>query len=412
MKLQDYKDEIEKCVKCGTCTSTCTVYKELLVESTSTRGKLALVDAYLKGELKITDNLIDRLKKCTLCLKCAQNCPNGIKVDEILFLFWNEILKDRGLNLIKNTVFYKIMMNKTYIKVFSFLNKYLSFFAFSRNQTQDTQKMFFTNRNIPILNYVGAGLAPALEKNNKIDAPSDKVALFTGCLIDYCYPNIKKSLVDILSENNIKVEIPDDQVCCGAPFYTLGDIQQAKELAIENLELFKKLDVSKILTVCATCLAVLKHRYLWLLGDEAEKYKETIDKFEDASVYLNKIGGEICKGGVAPPRQYNKIYYHDPCHLKNAFGIYDEPRNLIKQKTGAKVAADSNDLCCGFGGSFNMDYYDLSCKICDKIVDKIRLENPDIVLTGCPACMMQIKDGLSRAKLGTKVAHLVEFLAK
>lgn len=399
MNLQDYKDEIEKCVKCGTCASTCTVYKELLLESTSTRGKLALVDAYLNGELKITDNLIDRLKKCTLCLKCAQNCPNGIKVDEIFFLFWNEILKDRGLNLIKNTVFYKIMMNKGYIKVFSFLNKYLSFFAFSRNKLQDTQKMFFTDRNIPVLNYKD------VKQDKKIDTPKDKVAIFTGCLIDYCYPNIKKSLVDILSANNIKVEIPDEQVCCGAPFYTLGDIEQAKELAIENLELFKKLDVSKILTVCATCLAVLKHRYLWLLGDDAEKYKDVIDKFEDSSVYLNKTGHIPAK-----TEKYNKIYYHDPCHLKNALGIYDEPRNLIKQKTDTKFIADSDDLCCGFGGSFNMDYYDLSCKICDKIIDKIKFESPDLILTGCPACMMQIKDGLSREKIGTKVMHLVEFL--
>lgn len=400
MKLQDYKSEIEKCVKCGTCTSTCTVYKELLLESTSTRGKLALVDAYLNGELKITDNLIDRLKKCTLCLKCMQECPNGIKVDEIFFLFWNEILKDRGLNLIKNTVFYKIMMNKSYVKVFSFLNKYLSFFAFSRNKLQDTQKMFFTDRNLPVLNY------KYVKQDKKIDIPKDNVALFTGCLIDYCYPNIKKSLIDILSKNNIKVEIPDEQACCGAPFYTLGDIEQAKELAIENLELFKKLDVTKILTVCATCLAVLKHRYLWLLGDDAEKYKDVIDKFEDSSVYLNKIGAIPAKTD-----KYNKIYYHDPCHLKNAFGIYDEPRNLIKQKTGANFIADSNDLCCGFGGSFNMDYYDLSCKICDKIVNKIKSENPDVILTGCPACMMQIKDGLSRKKIGTKVMHLVEFLA-
>ncbi|MFH1452610.1 MAG: (Fe-S)-binding protein, partial [Armatimonadota bacterium] len=154
MDIRDYRKEIEKCVKCGTCTATCTVYKDLLMEASGTRGKLALIDAYLKGELELTDTLIDRLKKCTYCLKCMHNCPNGIKLDEILFLFWHEVFKKKGLNLFKNTIFYKLLLNKGYVKLFTFFNKHFSFLATSKNKEHDTQRFYFTDRNLPMLNYM------------------------------------------------------------------------------------------------------------------------------------------------------------------------------------------------------------------------------------------------------------------
>jgi len=36
----------------------------------------------------------------------------------------------------------------------------------------------------------------------------------------------------------------------------------------------------------------------------------------------------------------------------------------------------------------------------------------DTVATGCPGCMMQIADGLSRGRSGIRVRHLLEILAE
>jgi glycolate oxidase iron-sulfur subunit len=50
------------------------------------------------------------------------------------------------------------------------------------------------------------------------------------------------------------------------------------------------------------------------------------------------------------------------------------------------------------GGSFNLQYYELSAKIGAKKRDQIVSTQASVLATGCPACMMQISDTLSRAE--------------
>jgi len=66
------------------------------------------------------------------------------------------------------------------------------------------------------------------------------------------------------------------------------------------------------------------------------------------------------------------------------------------------------DRCCGLGGSFNLQYYDLSTSIGRLKRDHIKAAGCAVVATGCPACMLQIADMLSQAGDDIRIKHPIE----
>ena len=71
-----------------------------------------------------------------------------------------------------------------------------------------------------------------------------------------------------------------------------------------------------------------------------------------------------------------------------------------------------SDWCCGMGGSFNVQYYPISSRIGERKRNNIKATGCEVVATGCPACMMQISDALSRAGDRIAVKHPVEIYAE
>jgi glycolate oxidase iron-sulfur subunit len=70
-----------------------------------------------------------------------------------------------------------------------------------------------------------------------------------------------------------------------------------------------------------------------------------------------------------------------------------------------------SDACCGMGGSFNLQHYELSSRIGRLKRANIRATECAIVATGCPACMLQISEALSKAGDRIIVKHPVEIYA-
>jgi glycolate oxidase iron-sulfur subunit len=105
------------------------------------------------------------------------------------------------------------------------------------------------------------------------------------------------------------------------------------------------------------------------------------------------------------------VTWHDPCHLVRYQNIRDQPRAILKALKGITyVEMPGADGCCGMGGSFSVNYYDLSKKIADKKMANIRTTGADIVVTACPGCMINLIDSTLRNNMPQKVYHLLELV--
>ena len=58
------------------------------------------------------------------------------------------------------------------------------------------------------------------------------------------------------------------------------------------------------------------------------------------------------------------ITYHDPCHLRKSLGVFAPPRVLLQGDTRFRFEEMAEaEACCGCGGSFSLEYYELSSAV-------------------------------------------------
>ena len=116
--------------------------------------------------------------------------------------------------------------------------------------------------------------------------------------------------------------------------------------------------------------------------------------------------------GTSSSALLRKVAYHAPCHLCRGLKVTQEPRELLGAAGLDYVPAKDEDVCCGFGGSFSLEFPELSGELLKRKLDNVEATGADLLVTDCPGCVLQLRGGMARRK-GRKieVKHLAEALA-
>ena len=69
-----------------------------------------------------------------------------------------------------------------------------------------------------------------------------KIGLFIPCFMNELYPNICKATYNLLKSQNLQIEYPLSQTCCGQPMANSGCSKDVKTLAINFVNTFKDYD--------------------------------------------------------------------------------------------------------------------------------------------------------------------------
>jgi coenzyme F420-reducing hydrogenase delta subunit/NAD-dependent dihydropyrimidine dehydrogenase PreA subunit len=83
-RSKKWEMELNKCIRCGYCFELCPLFKSFNWESDTPRGKLLMIYGLITGELKPTQNIVDKIFQCFYCKNCSDNCSAGVPVTEIL----------------------------------------------------------------------------------------------------------------------------------------------------------------------------------------------------------------------------------------------------------------------------------------------------------------------------------------
>ena len=114
---------------------------------------------------------------------------------------------------------------------------------------------------------------------------------------------------------------------------------------------------------------------------------------------------------IEPDRKV-KVTYHAPCHLEKGQDIKKTPRQMLQKLPGIElVPLDQEEACCGGGGSFQVDHPEISNKITEKKLKSIQETGAEILVTGCPSCLLTIGGNLDPAA-GIRLMHPVELIKK
>lgn len=406
--------EALRCMRCGACANICPIYK--LVGGHNYGhvyiGAIGLILTYFYHGRKNTRAIV---RACLNCQACKGVCPAGIDLPHLIKEVHRTVLDVEGKRPVKNRLLQRILPDR---KLFHFLLRraYLA----QRPVTGGGPfirhlPMFFSGehqfRSLPAIARIP--LRDQWEKITcRVEKPRLRVAFFGGCLVDFVYPEQAQALLKILKNRGVRVDYPPDQTCCGLPAKMMGENTAAREVAIQNLKAIDPSDYDHILTLCASCGSHIRENYPKLLGDQpgfGVKMYQFTDKIIDFSSFMVnvlKLEPEIFAGPSS------KAAYHSPCHLCRGLGVTREPRELLKTGGMQYVETKDEDVCCGFGGSFSLDFPELSAELLRRKLDEVEASGAELLVTDCPGCILQLRGGMDKRQ-GRKIAvkHIAEVLA-
>ncbi len=406
--------EIFQCVRCASCLNVCPVYQLVgghVYGHIYAGGIGAILTAFFNsmGDFEKINEL------CIGCRKCTTVCPGKIDIPGLIEELRVRGVREHGLPFSLKLLFENVISNR---RLFHSLLRTAAL----------GQKPMQSGRFIRHLPLFMAGLTegrslPAIADSplrdrihkitKKLSAPAKKVAFFSGCNMDFVFPETGESVFKVLQDLNIAVVFPEEQGCCGKPVVGFGDVETTRKIAKRNIAAFEKAGVDYVIAACPSCTETLHVTYPELLKDDPE-WAERAEKFAaKVREFSQFVCGEYEKAGrLAKKPGTIKTTVHDSCHMKRVLGIHDEPRKLL-ESTGACEVVEMKDCdkCCGMAGAFGLKYAELSAPILKQKIDNIKDSGAKVVCVGCPACMMQIGGGLDKQAPDVKVRHIADILA-
>ncbi len=418
--VKELEDQLVVCMRCGMCQAVCPVYAETGREADVARGKLALLEGLAQEMFKDPKGVNDRLTRCLLCGSCSANCPSGVKVLDIFVKARAILAGYMGLNPLKKAIFRGMLARPEFFdSLMEWGSKLQGIFI---KPVDDLLGASCGRMLSPLGDRRVKGLAPTAfhrsvkPMNTKAGASGLKVAFFVGCVIDKVFPGIGKAVIRSLEHHGVGVYLPEEFACCGIPALSSGDSVAFDKLVRYNLERFADEPFDYLITACATCTSTIKKLWPVMAEELSPGAQEQVAKIAAKTLEVSQF--LVDQVGVHPvdsagDEKRVPITYHDPCHLKKSLGVASQPRTLLQAnpRYRFKEMAEA-DRCCGMGGSFNLQHYDISEGIGKRKRENIVQSGCEVVATGCPACMLQLTDMLSKAGDRVQVKHAIEIYAE
>jgi len=401
---------IDACVHCGFCLPTCPTYVLWQEEMDTPRGRVYLMKAGLEGRAAMTETFVSHFDKCLGCMSCVTACPSGVQYGPLIEKTRAQIEKHyerpAGERLFRSMLFallpyprrLRIAMAPLVV-----LGPLLRAIA-----------PILPRRVRSLISVAPQPTLASLTSNAPEHTPAAgasrmKVAVLTGCVQRLAFSHVNRATIAVLAAEGCTVEAPAAQGCCGALALHAGNIDQARDLARHNIEVFERSGVDRVVVNAAGCGSSMKE-YGELFHDDhawAERAKAFSSKVRDVSEVLVELGEPRATRHPITAR----VVYHDACHLAHAQGVRAQPRALLSAIPGVDVVTPAEaEICCGSAGIYNLVQPEPAEQLGERKARNIAALKPDIIATGNPGCMLQIAAAGRRLGYSWEIVHPIELI--
>jgi glycolate oxidase iron-sulfur subunit len=236
--------------------------------------------------------------------------------------------------------------------------------------------------------------------------PRLRVGLLLGCVQNVFFPEVNAATARVLAAEGCEVLMPRDQCCCGALMIHAGEEKAALDYARRTIDAFERAQVDTVVSNAAGCGSNLKD-YGYLLRDDP-KYSEPAKAFSAKCRDISEVLAALEPQAPRHPLPL-KVAYHDACHLQHAQGVRTQPRTVLGKIPELQILETAEAaLCCGSAGIYNLVRPGPAKELGDRKVRNVLATAPDLVASGNPGCLLQLRSGLRLAGSHVPVVHLVE----
>ncbi len=380
------------CTECGRCEHYCPAYntgKALnpmmvihnLKDALKARGRAILREGVAADTFApLADSVVSReeLWACTTCGACVATCPVFIEhvntiVDMRRHLAFHGEVPQELANTYRN------------------LDQSANPWGLSGSRRGDWA------RDLGVPTVKSLGRAP-------------EVLFFVGCAGSYDerQKKVAASFVRILQALEVDFAVLGaEEKCCGDTARRTGNEYLYWTLARQNIEVFERYQIRKVVTTCPHGYNVLRNEYP-ALGCELEVWHAA--DFLATYVRSGRLGFRASALG--------RVAYHDSCYLTRWNAMGAEPREILAAIPGVEprefAACGNKAMCCGAGGGHMWMEEDAGQRVNVARADQALETGVDAVAVACPFCMTMLEDGLKhrQAEASLRLLDLVEIVAE
>ncbi|HEY5232535.1 MAG TPA: FAD-binding and (Fe-S)-binding domain-containing protein [Verrucomicrobiae bacterium] len=402
---------LERCVGVGLCRrqeegTMCPSYMVTREEKDSTRGRARLLWEMLDGQVIgkrgwREEAVKDALDLCLSCKGCKADCPLNVDMATYKAEFLSHYYEKR----LRPIHAYAFGLIHKWARLASIAPKLANFFG---------QHAIFGRLAKWIIGVAPQrSLPPFAEENfkdwfRKRPRPAQTetkpaVILWPDTFNNYFHPWVAQAAVEVLEDAGFRVEVPQQNMCCGRPLYDYGMLDTAERWLRQILDVMRpEIEAGTPFVVLEpSCGTVFRDELINLLPNEQNAqrlYKQTYLLSE----FLIKYAPHY------PVKQLDrKAVVQAHCHHRSVIKIKDEEALLKKLGLDFQML-DSG--CCGMAGAFGFEkgeHYEVSVKCGERVLLPAvrKTDNDTLVITNGFSCHEQILQQANRQAL-----HLAEVL--
>jgi glycerol-3-phosphate dehydrogenase subunit C len=383
----------DACIRCASCMAICPVSRVTpLFPGPKQAGPGA--ERFRRTDDPSVDQWIDL---CIGCHLCDMVCSSGVNISELNLIAKAKYLDEKG------RPFRDWILSQ--IHLFSWFGSLFSHVANRLLRSPIIKWMLDFLFNIERRRELPLYQSPTFRQwfRRYPTKGNRKVAYFYGCYTNTNEVDVGKATVQVLEANGFEVFLPP-QRCCGIPMLGNGDFKRARRLGLWNIPSLLETIRSgyDIVFSSTSCGHMIKHEYSRLLSiPGAEEVSKHLFDIFDFLRNLKETDGLNTKF----KKLSLKAAYFAPCHLRS-LGIGLPAFEILSLIPGLKIDPIDAD-CCGLGGTFGFkkEKYEISQEIGKDLAEAIDRLKPEIVLSDCEGCRLQI-----RHLTGLKVLHPIQIL--
>ena len=402
-------DAVAQCSRCGYCEQACPTYKATGEEAKSPRGRNQIVRLMIEGKLDDKEAAMEALSTCLLCSGCTTACYAKVPVADIV-LEGRRMLTEKPHWLV-SAVSRLLVSNRSLVSLSLKVGAVL-------------KRIGLSSLSRPFLRLVGLSVLASMDEHvdsvpfwnlddlqsRRASPGSPAYSYFAPCGPRYLYPNVGTATLNACDELLGKGKYLNNP-CCGLLANNYGNIDDARELAKQNIQLSESNgNEEPIVGDCSSCVAFLKSYPQLFLNDPAWKQRaecfasRVSDAIEIYGAHAQKLP-EYAAEGV-------RATYHDSCRAVNGQGLRKEPRSAATRVAGGSFCEmEDSDQCCGGAGAFGFVHEGLSGDLLKRKVNAVAGVQAQTVLTSSTSCLIQLARGLRKYYPEATVLHLSEFVA-
>ena len=387
------KNNSDVCIRCATCAAVCPVSR-VTPEFPGPKQAGPGIERFRSPGEPSVGKWIDL---CIGCHLCDMVCSSGVNISELNLMAKAKYLDERG------RPFRDWLLTHSYLfgRLGSLSSPLLNPLLKNRLAKWFVEVALKIDRRRELPGYQFSTFRRWFKAHRS--RGNKKVAYFYGCYTNTNEVDVGKATVEVLEANGFEVILPP-QSCCGIPMLGNGDFKGAKKMALENVPSLLRAIHSglDIIFSGTSCGHMIKHEYSQLLSvpGAEEVATHTFDVFQ--FLRNSKQSSDLNLNFKELPL---KAAYFAPCHLR-ALGIGLPAVEILRSVPGLQLDNIEAD-CCGLGGTygFKKEKYEISQEIGRDLAQAIDLLKPEIILSDCEGCRLQI-----RHLTGLKVLHPIQIL--